>query len=460
MPPSDPSEFEDALTDVDEIRDILLDQDTLISRISEVISEILDQKIMNSRDELARSFGPVISESIRHQVYHSRSDIIDALHPVMGDLINKAVREAIRNLAQNIDNRVRQDANPINIGRRFKAQYIEGIPASEYRLREALPYVVQEVFLIHRESGLLIHHFSRDPDNAEDRDLVSGMLTAIRDFAREAFGRGSSGELGSIEYESKNIILEAGGAAYLAVVIDGTEPQGFREQMRAVLFSLHKQHYESLKEFDGGDEKLNETAKSVIVSSFQQESDQKKATKPLNPFQRTILFTLAVLLIVMLCLPIQLCGLWMWRVESTLTALANSTPQTIMLPVTVVPTIEPSATPTHTPSPVPTKPLPTVTPVPPTPTPTTEVIAPTNTPFTPLVKIGGIVSAQSLYLRAKPVLTSDILLTLSLGDEITGIARDSESVWICVTTWSGISGWVYGPYVKWDGDITMLGDQH
>ncbi|MDM8526814.1 hypothetical protein QUF58_01270 [Anaerolineales bacterium HSG24] len=444
---TDSSEFVDVLGEVDEIRDILLDQDSLVSRISDVISEILDQKIASSRDELARSFGPVISEAIRHQVYHARADIIDALHPVMGDLINKAVREAIRSLAQNIDNRVRQDANPVNIGRRWKAQFVEGIPASEYRLREALPYTVQEVFLIHRESGLLIHHFSRDQERAEDRDLVSGMLTAIRDFAREAFGRGSSGELGAIEYEDKNIILEAGGAAYLAVVIDGIEPQGFREQMRAVLFDLHEQHYESLKEFDGGDESLNQTAETVIVSSFQKEAGQKKATEPISFFQRTILLVIAFLLMFLLCLPIQLCGMWIMRVENSLAALANSTPQTIMLPVTVVPPPDPTATPTATPSPSPS-PVPTDTP---TSTPTL-IPTPTSTP----VEVNGIVNTQNPYLRSKPIPTGNVLLALSYGDQITGIARDSEGAWIYVTTRLGVSGWVYGPDVTWDGDVNLL----
>ena len=46
---------------------------------------------------------------------------------------------------------------------------------------------VDEVLLIHRETGLLLVHASRDPQHARDADLVSSMLTAIEDFARDSF---------------------------------------------------------------------------------------------------------------------------------------------------------------------------------------------------------------------------------------------------------------------------------
>ena len=50
-----------------------------------------------------------------------------------------------------------------------------------------------------------------------DRDLVSGMLTAIRDFASDAFGRASEGQLDTIEYGGA-ILIEAAQHIYLAVV--------------------------------------------------------------------------------------------------------------------------------------------------------------------------------------------------------------------------------------------------
>jgi hypothetical protein len=70
-----------------------------------------------------------------------------------------------------------------------------GIPESTLLLRDALPFQVTEVFLVERQSGLLLQHLSHDPETAEDSDLVSGMLTTIRDFVQDTFGRDRVGEV-------------------------------------------------------------------------------------------------------------------------------------------------------------------------------------------------------------------------------------------------------------------------
>jgi hypothetical protein len=224
--------------ELEELRRVLLKPDALVDKISPVIADILEEQIAQSGDKVAQAIAPVIGEAIRRQVYSAREDIIDALYPVIGQTVNKAMTEAVQELARTIDTRVREGFQPSqNLIRRGSAR-LRGVSAAEYNLRQFLPYTIREIFLIQRESGLLIHHLSSDAVVAQNRDLVSGMLTAIRDFAREAFGRGESGELGSIEYESLHIILQAGGAAYLAVVLDGTEPPGFREQMREALIPI------------------------------------------------------------------------------------------------------------------------------------------------------------------------------------------------------------------------------
>ncbi|GIV94037.1 MAG: hypothetical protein KatS3mg056_2746 [Chloroflexus sp.] len=78
------------------------------------------------------------------------------------------------------------------------------------------------------------------------------MLTAIRDFARDALGEGD--ELGAISYESRQIVIASGSAAYLAAVITGVEPRGFREELRQTLVAIHEGRYDRLRNFAGDDE--------------------------------------------------------------------------------------------------------------------------------------------------------------------------------------------------------------
>ncbi|MFN8457448.1 MAG: hypothetical protein U0401_22775 [Anaerolineae bacterium] len=178
----------DTIDRIEELRQVLLKPDILIDKISPVIDDILAEQIKNSGDEIAEAIAPVIGEALRRQIYHAREDIIDALYPVIGQTINKAVAESIRELSRNVDARVRQTFSLQNTLRRWQAQ-LQGVSEAEYRLRESLPFAVREIFLIHRDSGLLIRHLSPAAGELSDRDLVSGMLlTAIRDFAR-SFGR-------------------------------------------------------------------------------------------------------------------------------------------------------------------------------------------------------------------------------------------------------------------------------
>lgn len=306
---------------IEELRRVLFKPDSLVDKISPVIADILSEQIKNSGDEIAQAIAPVIGEALRRQIYQAREDIIDALYPVIGQTINKAVAESIRELARTVDARVRRTVSPASTLRRWQAQF-QGVSEAEYRLRESLPFAVREIFLIHRESGLLIHHLSGDARELPDRDLVSGMLTAIRDFAREAFGRGESGELGAIEYESQHILLEAGGAAYIAAVIEGIEPPQFREEMRQALIKLHEQHYDSLKNFDGSDSELAKTAERTLSARLLQsyQSAGETAPKALSLSQKLIISSLIALIILP---PFVLCGWWIWRVENTIDIIGN-----------------------------------------------------------------------------------------------------------------------------------------
>ncbi|HHN93486.1 MAG TPA: SH3 domain-containing protein [Anaerolineae bacterium] len=383
---------------LEDLRRVLLKPEALVDKISPIIADVLEEQIEHSKDEIAQAISPVICEALRRQVYQAREDIIDALYPVIGQTINKAISEAVQELARTVDERMRRGFRPRDLLRRWWAR-LRGIPESEYRWREALPFSVREVFLIHRESGLLILHLTSDEEAAPDRDLVSGMLTAIRDFAREAFGRGESGELGAIEYEDQDILLEAAGAAYLAVVVEGVPPQGFREQMRQALAAIQEQHYASLKDYDGSDTRLVRTARRVLMNTLLEPLPAKERP-PLSKFQRAILVGLFLLLLLP---PVGGCGWWIWHVESRLAALSALAPPP---PPTATPTPTPTATNTATPTPTPT-PTDTATPTPTptatstataTPTPTATA-SPTLTP-TPLPYSGVIVG--NVYLRDGP----------------------------------------------------------
>ena len=174
------------------------------ARIAQLEAELaaLDART-SDRDALIAAITPILGDVIRHKIQDSREEMIEALYPILGQLIGRAVSEAIHDLARSIDARMRTSFTPQAIVRRLRAR-IQGVPESALLLRDALPFQVTEVLLIHRDSGLLLQYLCDDPAEAADSDLVSGMLTAIRDFAQDAFGRGRDGQLDAIQYGKRS----------------------------------------------------------------------------------------------------------------------------------------------------------------------------------------------------------------------------------------------------------------
>jgi hypothetical protein len=226
------------------------DEDT-IARIKPLMSQLIGRTIHDSRDEMAEAMGPVMSEAIRVQIRDSRQEMVDALYPIIGDTVQRAISEFGRELQRNIDYRLKETFGPHGYLRFFSAR-LRGIAPSELALRDSLPFEIRELFLIQRGSGFLLAHNHLGTSEEGDRELISGMLTAISDFVRDSFGQESEAdELDEIQYGELRIIIQHGHAAYLAVLIRGIEPEGFRTTLRDFVSELHIAHATALRNYEG-----------------------------------------------------------------------------------------------------------------------------------------------------------------------------------------------------------------
>jgi hypothetical protein len=254
-PPDSPAtepEPQDSGERIEELRGILLrgDESYLTETVKSVLAEATVLRVDESKEQMASALAPLMGDAIRQQIQTAQEDIIDALYPVIGKAIKRSVAEAMRALARRVDEGLRNTLSVRRVLVRIRAR-LQGIPESELLLREALPFQVQEVFLIHRTSGLLLEHLSQRLVEEPDRDLVSSMLTAIRDFAQDTFGTDREGELDQIQYGSASILIAPGPWAYLAVVVDGVEPADLRDEMRGVLSDVHRAFLPELQAYDG-----------------------------------------------------------------------------------------------------------------------------------------------------------------------------------------------------------------
>jgi hypothetical protein len=112
------------------------------------------------------------------------------------------------------------------------------------------PFVIEDVFLI-TQSGLLIRHITRELKAGVDDDILTGMLTAVKDFVKDSFRANEEGELDELQYGKLRIIIEYGKHVYLAAVIRGQETMHLRPEMKRVIRTIHRRYGRVLQNWDG-----------------------------------------------------------------------------------------------------------------------------------------------------------------------------------------------------------------
>lgn len=282
---------------LDELRSLLVgEQDEKIVRLErriedpaanlKTVSEVLPEAVRlrnESDDKLTRAMAPSVDEVIRESVRRRPKVLADALFPIMGPAIRKSIVDTLQRFVQSLNQALEHSLSPQSFKWRLEA-WRTGRPFAEIVLSRTLLYRVEQVFLIHGETGLLLHHIAIPEIDTEDSDMVSGMLTAIQDFVRDSFG-GDDGEgpgLRSAKVGELTLWAESGPAALIALVIRGTPRESLREGMHEVLEELHLTHGEAMADFEGDAAPFADTEPSLetlLIQQGQQVQEQKAEKK-------------------------------------------------------------------------------------------------------------------------------------------------------------------------------------
>lgn len=407
------------------------DSEGLIARVTPVLGDMIGRSIRDSRDEMAEALGPVMGEAIRVQIRDSRKDMVEALYPVIGETVQKAIGEFAREFQRNIDARLQAAFGPRGVLRNTVAR-LRGVSPSQLAMRDSLPFAIKEIFLIQHGSGLLIAHSHHSSAEIADSDLISAMLTAIRDFARDSFGHGSrEEELDEIQYGDQRIIIQSGRVAYLAVVSTGVEPEGFHARLRAFVSELHVKYEKTLRQFSGDPTMLPNLQPKI--ARLIAESTGGSGTRPMSRRLKVgiglgIIF--GILLIALACFYLQFTIALYPVAFPSPTPTATGTP-TATPTATSTQTFTPTATNTATLTPTPTY-TPTLTATP------TFTFTPSATP-TPYKAF----AAGNVWIRRVPNRLDPHVEVLLIGTPVTVLA--SYGRWLEVEWTDNLGyhrGWV------------------
>ncbi|MDY6994123.1 MAG: hypothetical protein SVR94_16175, partial [Pseudomonadota bacterium] len=213
----------------------------------------------NTQDDSKRYYQEKLISSLQYpverclqQTFKYRTHFLtDSLFPLLGPTIRKSVSETFKDLLQRINTLLEHSIfTRKGLIWRFQA-WRSGYSFAEIVLMHTLVYRIEQVFLIHRQSGLLQLHVSMDDVEIGDRDAVSAMFTAIQDFIRDSFSTSKEEELDSVEIGQFTVWIERGPYAVLACVIRGNAPRHFRYSMKITLEHVHARYASLLEQFDG-----------------------------------------------------------------------------------------------------------------------------------------------------------------------------------------------------------------
>jgi hypothetical protein len=210
-------------------------------RFEKAVADVMVRALQRASGEhaldLSKALGPSLVLALSHEARLSRDSLAEALRPVAPDL----ARSARAGRFQRFDNRV---------ARLFGAQ-------EKPQDSDRSPGQVERVLFLERKSGLLIANWRRGGGASDNADLISGLISAITGFARDALGEKS---LRSIDFGGRRVYLRMNDDL---IVVAETDSELAPEQERA----LSARFLELLLHQGGGIEESRLAAAAGAISS-------------------------------------------------------------------------------------------------------------------------------------------------------------------------------------------------
>ncbi len=137
------------------------------------------QKLINALDAFTK-------DSVQRNVFDKPKQLGTIIAPAMGPAIRKSVQMMFASLLQSFESTMEQSFSWRGIRWRWEAIRTRK-PLADIILRDTILYRVDHVFVIHRQTGLLLCEAVRESTVTREPELVSSMISAIASFVADAF---------------------------------------------------------------------------------------------------------------------------------------------------------------------------------------------------------------------------------------------------------------------------------
>lgn len=216
------------------------------------LADMLPQAVQDSTqtgDRLAEALSPTLTKSFQELVKSDPQALVDVISPILFPTIRAAIRDAIKAMVQTLNQALESSMSWQSLAWRWES-WRTGRPFAEVVLLHSLLYRVEQVLLVHRQTGVLLQHVSNSNDG-KDADVISGMLTALQDFARDSFGVAEEEPLRELQVGDTTVYAAQGNATLLCAVIQGNPSPEVREKLRETSDAIHSRFARELRAYRG-----------------------------------------------------------------------------------------------------------------------------------------------------------------------------------------------------------------
>jgi len=281
-------------TDIKDVRTLLLgDENELITNtvkenarglVTEVISEaMVDREQQDS--SMSQTLLPLIEQAVKQSIEQNKNNFINYLYPIVGSLVRKSVSVFFNDFMERLNTLIEYSLTIKGIKWRIKA-FQQGISFPQFIIQQTFLFRVEQVFFIHKETGLLLGNTALPQSEYNDPHLVSAMLSAINDFMADSFNSAQSDGLETIKTDQLTLIIQTGPQALLVTAISGDAPYKIREQLAQKIEYLHILYQDALANFTGDDKAFSHCANQLQDCLISELKTQNKAPakKPIFAF--------------------------------------------------------------------------------------------------------------------------------------------------------------------------------
>ena len=252
------------------------------SIVRDVVSESIHDR--EKKDgSISTVLTPIVEKSVERSITNQRDKFIGYLYPLMGSLVRKYVSSFLNEILEKTNQIIENSFTYKGLKWRWQAKKA-GVSFAQYVVSQTYLFRVEQVFLIHAETGLLLNSVALDTEKEKDADLISSMLSAINDFISDSFNKNtlSNDGVDIIKTANFTLVIKNGPLAIIAAAVTGNMPEEVPQKLQYSLEQIHQLFNEELQNFNGDNSNLVQTEQLLrdCLLTKVKEEQQIKTKKP------------------------------------------------------------------------------------------------------------------------------------------------------------------------------------